>query len=206
MVIEHRIPLIYSHRVRLAAHWSEHAHRGINRKAGDFPYFHHLVAVVQLLSATGADDDLLCAGFLHDTVEDTDVTLLEIADTFGGRVSTLVDGVTKVMTVDGRKPTKAELHEDWMQRMARSDHDVVALKAADLIANISDLIFDQSEHGYRHWDEMFGERAPERIGQYIELADLLVTRLSADARYGLLADTLRERAAQLAKLLTSRAA
>jgi (p)ppGpp synthase/HD superfamily hydrolase len=61
-----RLPLIYSGRVPKALQLAERAHRGKSRRAGDY-----LVAVATVLSAAAADDDLLCAAYLHDAVEDT---------------------------------------------------------------------------------------------------------------------------------------
>jgi len=71
------------------------AHKGQKRKSGE-PYIIHPLAVASTLIEWGMDIDTVLAGVLHDTVEDTEVTLDELENTFGKDVSFLVDGVTKV--------------------------------------------------------------------------------------------------------------
>ena len=197
---QEHIPFIYSQRVRRAIQLAEQRHRGAQRKAGDHPYFLHLVAVAQLLTAAGADDDLLCAAFLHDVVEDTMVTSTEIGDEFGGRVADLVAAVTKpAADASGERLSPDEKDELALAGMRQASQDAAALKAADLIANVSDLIFDQRQLGYQHWSDIFGERADRKLGHYLELARALTERLDG-SRYAVLARILRERSEQLGAL------
>jgi (p)ppGpp synthase/HD superfamily hydrolase len=190
--------------VRRALQLSEQAHRGDNRKNGDHPYHLHVVAVTQLLGAAGADDDLLIAGYLHDAVEDTDVTLTEIGDEFGGRVADLVEGVTKPThdPASGQELSKQQINAITVETMSQATQDIVVLKAADLIANISDLVLDQQQQGYGHWRVVFrsDEHAEFKIRHYLTLADVLLGRLAHPPAYPLLTDVLRERADQLRRL------
>lgn len=71
------------------------AHAGQLRKTGE-PYIIHPLAVMKLLQEWNMDEDTIIAGVLHDTVEDTDLTLKEIEDQFGKDVAFLVNGVTKL--------------------------------------------------------------------------------------------------------------
>ena len=71
------------------------AHEGQLRKTGE-PYIIHPLAVMKILQEWGMDEDTVIAGVLHDTVEDTELTLKEIEDTFGKDVAFLVNGVTKL--------------------------------------------------------------------------------------------------------------
>ena len=66
------------------------AHKGQLRKGTDIDYISHPMEVMQILTAMGADDDLIIAGVLHDTVEDTATTVEEIAEKFGSDIATLV--------------------------------------------------------------------------------------------------------------------
>jgi (p)ppGpp synthase/HD superfamily hydrolase len=196
------LPLIYSGRVRRALQLAERSHRGMNRKSGDHPYLLHPVAVATVLSAAGADDDLLCAAYLHDAVEDTELTLLAIEDEFGSRVARLVAGVTKTDTDErGAVLSREDKHRLVEERMADPETgiDEVALKGADLLTNISDLIMDQAQFGYAHWQEVFKglERADFKLGHYLRLADIIVGRLAAAGAYPVLAEHLRARAGQL---------
>ncbi|MBO4698840.1 HD domain-containing protein, partial [bacterium] len=74
------------------------AHSGVVRKSGE-PYIFHPYTVAYLLAVSGMDDDCVIAGLLHDTVEDTSMTVEEIEAAFGKNVANLVDGVTKLTEI-----------------------------------------------------------------------------------------------------------
>jgi len=74
---------------------AEEAHRGQKRNSGE-PYISHCLAVAQILAELRVPPEVLAAGLLHDTVEDTAVTLEDIRNDFGDTVAKLVDGVTKL--------------------------------------------------------------------------------------------------------------
>ncbi|MFH1185396.1 MAG: bifunctional (p)ppGpp synthetase/guanosine-3',5'-bis(diphosphate) 3'-pyrophosphohydrolase [Chloroflexota bacterium] len=74
---------------------AEEAHRGQKRISGE-PYINHCLAVAQVLAELRVPPEVLAAGLLHDTVEDTSVTLVQIQRDFGDAVASLVDGVTKL--------------------------------------------------------------------------------------------------------------
>jgi GTP diphosphokinase / guanosine-3',5'-bis(diphosphate) 3'-diphosphatase len=74
---------------------AEEAHRGQRRNSGE-PYINHCLAVAQILAELRVPPEVLAAGLLHDTVEDTAVTLADLQRDFGDAVATLVDGVTKL--------------------------------------------------------------------------------------------------------------
>ena len=74
---------------------AEEAHSGQKRNSGE-PYINHCLAVGQILAELRVPPDVLAAGLLHDTVEDTKLTLIDIQRDFGDTVASLVDGVTKL--------------------------------------------------------------------------------------------------------------
>ena len=74
---------------------AEEAHRGQKRISGE-PYINHCLAVAHILAELRVPPEVLAAGLLHDTVEDTAVTLVDIQREFGDAVASLVDGVTKL--------------------------------------------------------------------------------------------------------------
>ncbi|MGE5074155.1 MAG: RelA/SpoT family protein, partial [Anaerolineae bacterium] len=74
---------------------AEEAHRGQKRLSGE-PYINHCLAVAQILAELRVPPEVLAAGLLHDTVEDTPITLADIRRDFGDAIASLVDGVTKL--------------------------------------------------------------------------------------------------------------
>jgi len=81
--------------VQRAYRVAEEAHRGQKRNSGE-PYINHCLAVAQILAELRVPPEVMAAGLLHDTVEDTTVTLEDIRNDFGDVVAALVDGVTKL--------------------------------------------------------------------------------------------------------------
>ena len=78
-----------------AYHVAEEAHRDQKRHSGE-PYINHCIAVANILSELKVPAEVVAAGLLHDTVEDTSITLADIRSEFGDTVRLLVDGVTKL--------------------------------------------------------------------------------------------------------------
>ena len=111
-------------------------HEGQFRASGD-PYIVHPVAVADLLRDIGASAPVIAAGFLHDVVEDTDVSLAEIQEHFGSEVRELVEGVTKLGGIHFNDRTEAQAENLRRMFMAMaSDIRVVLVKLADRVHNM----------------------------------------------------------------------
>jgi len=112
------------------------SHKGVMRASGE-PFYHHPVAVAKIVaSEINIDDVSVAASLLHDTVEDTEVTLEDIEDIFGKTVAHLIDGVTKISGVFKSRDTKqAETFMKLLLSMAE-DIRVVLIKFADRLHNM----------------------------------------------------------------------
>ncbi len=111
-------------------------HKGQFRASGE-PYIVHPVAVADLLKQIGASPTVIAAGFLHDAVEDTHLTLEQLEAFFGKEVSCLVDGVTKLGSIHFTNRTEAQAEN--LRRMflaMASDIRVVLVKLADRLHNM----------------------------------------------------------------------
>ncbi|GGO56683.1 kinase [Streptomyces daqingensis] len=116
---------------------AESSHRGQMRKSGD-PYITHPLAVTLLLAQLGAETTTLTASLLHDTVEDTDVTLDQVREEFGEEVSYLVDGVTKLEKVDYGAAAEPETFRKMLVATG-NDVRVMSIKLADRLHNMRTL-------------------------------------------------------------------
>ncbi|WP_070010597.1 RelA/SpoT family protein [Streptomyces abyssalis] len=116
---------------------AESSHRGQMRKSGD-PYITHPLAVTLLLAQLGAETTTLTASLLHDTVEDTDVTLEQVRKEFGEEVGYLVDGVTKLEKVDHGAAAEPETFRKMLVATG-SDVRVMSIKLADRLHNMRTL-------------------------------------------------------------------
>ncbi|MDX2231087.1 MAG: bifunctional (p)ppGpp synthetase/guanosine-3',5'-bis(diphosphate) 3'-pyrophosphohydrolase [Leptolyngbyaceae cyanobacterium bins.349] len=114
-------------------------HQGQYRASGE-PYIIHPVAVAGLLRDLGGGSAMIAAGFLHDVVEDTDVTPEELESHFGAEVRTLVEGVTKLSKFNFSSKTErqAENFRRMFLAMAQ-DIRVIVVKLADRLHNMRTL-------------------------------------------------------------------
>ncbi|MFD4753591.1 RelA/SpoT family protein [Streptomyces sp. NPDC058426] len=116
---------------------AESSHRGQMRKSGE-PYITHPLAVTLILAELGAETTTLTAALLHDTVEDTDVTLDQVRAGFGSEVGYLVDGVTKLEKVDYGAAAEPETFRKMLLATG-NDVRVMSIKLADRLHNVRTL-------------------------------------------------------------------
>ena len=128
-------------KIRRAFLYAKQLHDGQFRLSGE-PYVCHPVAVAEIASGLGLDTDSICAALLHDTVEDcsdkTDLSL--ICEMFGEQVSLLVDGLTKIVTV--QVVDKEEAHIENIRKMLLAmtkDIRVIFIKLCDRLHNMRTL-------------------------------------------------------------------
>ncbi len=116
----------------VAASW----HQGQTRRSGD-PHITHPLAVATILAETGADDEMLCAAMLHDTIEDTPYTLAALSGEFGAGVAALVTGTAALDRIKGRGRTVSQV----MAAVKCADTRVLAIKLADRLHNMRTVQF-----------------------------------------------------------------
>jgi len=114
------------------------AHQGVVRKSGE-PYIYHPYTVAYFLAYCGMDTDCVIAGLLHDTVEDTDVTIGEIEEKFGKSVAFIVDGVTKLTEIQVNREEKQASAIKKLFTYAEKDPRVFIIKLFDRLHNIITL-------------------------------------------------------------------
>lgn len=121
--------------VKSAELFAKKKHSGMMRKDGVTPYSKHLEDVVNRLKSLGVvDEELLCAGWMHDVVEDTDVTFDNLYEQFGNRVAVLVSTLSKDMSL----PRKIR-EQAYVNQLKEASVDAKLIKLCDISANLSDL-------------------------------------------------------------------
>lgn len=186
-------------------------HKGQKRASGE-PYIAHPVAVAGLLRELGGSPTMIAAGFLHDVIEDTEVTAEEIEQRFGAEVRRLVEAVTKLSKFNFSSKTErlAENFRRMFLAMAQ-DVRVIVVKLADRLHNMRTLehLPDAKRRSIAlETREIFAPLANRLgIGQFKwELEDLAFKYLEPEAYQDirqLIADKRSDREARLASVATT---
>lgn len=176
--------------IRKAYTFSEKAHSGQIRRSGD-PYILHPLGVAAILAELHMDVATIATGLLHDTVEDTEVTLDDIKREFGETVSKLTDGVTKISLMKFRN-THEKQGENIRKMIVAMGKDVrvVLVKLADRLHNMRTLNHMPPDKQARIALETLDIYAPlaSRLGinrVKIELEDLSFRYAYPDSYYAL---------------------
>jgi (p)ppGpp synthase/HD superfamily hydrolase len=138
-----------------AAAFAARAHQGQFRKDGITPYFYHCAIVANIVERycfhkdPSVKDCMVAAAYLHDTVEDCDISLQEIQNEFGVVISGFVDGLTNVYTKKAYPEfNRAERKRCEANRLSNLIVEVKQIKLADRLANVMDL--DSLDGGFKH--------------------------------------------------------
>ncbi|MHA7648069.1 HD domain-containing protein [Nitrosopumilus sp. S4] len=121
--------------VKNAELYAKEKHKQMTRKDGVTPYSKHLDDVSNRLKSLGViDEEILCAGWLHDTIENTDVTFDDLYEQFGSKVAVLVSSLSKDMSLPRKKREQA-----YVKQLKEASADAKLIKLCDISANLSDL-------------------------------------------------------------------
>lgn len=126
-------------RIQVAFRYADDAHLGQFRKSGE-PYITHPLAVATILAEWRLDAATICAGLMHDVLEDTGVAKIEMAEQFGIEVTEIVDGVSKLdkLRFSSNEIAQAESFRKMLLAMSR-DVRVILVKLADRLHNLRTL-------------------------------------------------------------------
>ena len=151
-------PLL-THRLEQALRYAALGHRGQVRRAGELPYFEHIVAVAWILDRAGFDEDVVIAGLLHDLVEDTATTPQDIEARFGRTVVDLVGYCSEQKKdAEGRERPWIDRKRDHLACMARAPVEARAVILVDKLHNLISIEIDVRE-GRPVWSQFHADRA-----------------------------------------------
>ena len=151
-----------------------HAHAGTERRGKGYPYIVHPMEAVEIVATMTADQELLAAAALHDTVEDTDVTVEQLKAEFGERIASLVADESDVM------PEGITEEASWHQRkqaainrLSKASHDAKMVALGDKLSNMRAIARDYAEIGDALWNRFHAKDPKDHEWHYRGLADAL---------------------------------
>jgi myo-inositol-1(or 4)-monophosphatase len=150
------------------------AHAGTERRGKGFPYIVHPMEAVEIVATMTPDQEMLAAAALHDTVEDTDVTIEQIQAEFGDRVASFVAAES-----DESHQSRDSV-ENWrarkqaaIDRLASASHDAKIVALGDKLSNMRAIARDYAEQGDQLWDLFHAKDPRDHEWHYRGLADSL---------------------------------
>lgn len=150
------------------------AHAGTERRGKGYPYIIHPLEAVEIVATMTPDQELLAAAALHDTVEDTDVTVEQIRSEFGDRIATLVADESE------ERPNGLSDEESWHDRkraainhLANASHDAKIVALGDKLSNMRAIARDYAEIGDALWNRFHSKNPKDHEWHYRGLADAL---------------------------------
>ena len=163
--------------IKKAYEFAKDKHKDQLRRSGE-PYIIHPIQVAYILSTLGLDHSTICAALLHDVIEDTDVTLEDIAKEFSPEIAEMVDGVTKLSKLNytSEQEQQVENYRKMFLAMGK-DIRVILIKLADRLHNMRTLKYLTRDRQIANARETMDLYAPlaNRLGMYSlkwELEDL----------------------------------
>ena len=150
------------------------AHAGTERRGKGYPYIVHPMEAVEIVSTMTKDQELLAAAALHDTVEDTDVTVEQIREEFGDRVAQLVASESDEM------PAGVSEEDSWhsrkqaaIDRLAKASHDAKIVALGDKLSNMRAIARDYAVQGDALWNLFHAKDPKDHEWHYRGLANSL---------------------------------
>ena len=150
------------------------AHAGTERRGKGFPYIVHPMEAMEIVATITPDQELLAAAALHDTVEDTDVTVEEIRAQFGDRIASLVAAESDEM------PEGVSEEDSWharkkaaIDRLAAASHDAKIVALGDKLSNMRAIARDYAVKGDELWKIFHASDPKDHEWYYRGLADSL---------------------------------
>lgn len=163
-----------------AVAFATQAHSGTERRGKAYPYLIHPMEAVAIVATITNDPEMLVAAMLHDTVEDTDVTIDQVREQFGNRVAELVQHETAPLPDNAPWHDRKEAQLDQL-RKAPYDSKVVAM--GDKLSNMRALAADYNILGDQLWKRFHAPNGKEDIAWYYRSLSEALSELKGTAAY-----------------------
>ena len=150
------------------------AHAGTERRGKGFPYIVHPMEAMSIVASITSDQELLAAAALHDTVEDTDVTVEQLRAEFGDRVADLVASESDaVMEGVSERDSWHSRKQAAIDNLRGACREVKIVALGDKLSNMRAIERDYAEKGDSLWDLFHANDPKEHAWRYHALADAL---------------------------------
>ncbi|NIR48751.1 HD domain-containing protein [candidate division KSB1 bacterium] len=170
-----------------AIEFAAKAHSGQFRKATNIPYIIHPLGVAKILIECGCSEEIVVAGVLHDTVEDTPATLDQIRTEFGEQVAKLVQGASE--------PNKKDIWENrkrqFIESLKTASQDVLMVVIADKLDNIRSIRDDYAKMDEELWSHFSRPKVKQRW-YFQSLVEVFANRLNREPGVSLLKEFQKE--------------
>ena len=150
------------------------AHAGTERRGKGFPYIVHPMEAMEIVSTMTADQELLAAAVLHDTVEDTDVTVEQLRKEFGGRIAGIVAAETDRLHAGEDETASWRARKlAGIIRLRAASREVKIVALGDKLSNMRAIARDYAIIGDRLWSLFHAPDPKDHAVRYHALADAL---------------------------------
>lgn len=171
---------MYSYKVEQAIRAASVLHQDQLRKgAVPLPYISHLMAVALILADYTHDEDTIVAALLHDTLEDTDYTLEEIKEDFGGPVAEIVLTLTEPREDSRGKIPWLEQKKLYAKQLKNGSQKALMVAAADKAHNFRCFV-EEYYDDHKRFIKDFGPKLDERLEAYQNIANVINSQLKSD--------------------------
>ena len=165
------------------------AHAGTERRGKGFPYIVHPLEAMSIVATMTPDQEILAAAVLHDTVEDTDVTIERIREHFGKRVAELVQHETAPMD---ENLTWRERKTLQVKQLVDAPYDSKVVALGDKLSNMRGIALDYRQIGDEVWKLFHAPNGKADVGWYYRSLGKAMSELSETLAYQEFVDLLEE--------------
>ena len=163
-----------------AVQFATEAHSGTERRGKGYPYIIHPMEAAAIVATMTHDQEMLAAAILHDTVEDTDVTIEQIRERFGDRVALLVQNETAPL--DENMPWR-EKKAAQLKQLADAPYDSKIVALGDKFSNLSGIALDYRQIGDEVWKRFHAPNGKPNVEWYYRSLAEALSELSDKLTY-----------------------
>lgn len=171
-----------------AAQFAMEAHSGTERRGKGYPYIIHPMEAAAIVATITNDQEMLAAAILHDTVEDTDVTIEQIRELFGDRVAELVQHETAPLD---ENMTWREKKAEQIKQLAEAPHDSKVVALGDKLSNMQGIAMDYRKVGDEVWKLFHAPNGKSDVEWYYRSLGEAMSELSETLAYQEFMELLR---------------